>query len=74
MDREIKIELKHDKVEDLLLYSKLLKKEINTLLDEALELYFKVENEKLLKRNENDENAMTNLSFEEFWDGIELSD
>ena len=72
MDREIKIELKHDKVEDLLLYSKLLKKEINTLLDEALELYFKVENEKLLKRNENDENAMTNLSFEEFWDGVEL--
>ena len=72
MEREIKIELKRDKVENLELYSKLLKKEINTLLDEALELYFKVENEKLLKRNENDENAMTNLDFDEFWEGVDL--
>jgi len=72
MDKEIKFELKHDKLENLELYSEILKKDINTMLDEALELYFKVENEKLLAKNENDENAMTNLNFDEFWDGVDL--
>jgi len=72
MEREIKIELKHDKLENLEIYSEILKKDFNTMLDEALELYFKVENEKLLKKNENDENAMTNLDFDEFWDGLEF--
>jgi len=72
MKKEIKFELKHDKLESLELYSEILKKDINTILDEALELYFKVENEKLLSKNENDENAMTNLDFDEFWDGVDL--
>ena len=72
MKKEIKLELKHDKLENLEIYSEILKKDINTILDEALELYFKVENEKLLAKNENDENAMTNLDFDEFWDGVDL--
>ena len=72
MEKEIKIELKHDKLENLEIYSELLKKDFNTMLDEALELYFKVENEKLLKKSENDENAMTNFDFDEFWDGVEF--
>lgn len=72
MEEEIRIELKHDKLENLEIYSKILKKDFNTMLDEALELYFKVENEKLLRKNESDENAMTNLDFDEFWDGVEL--
>jgi hypothetical protein len=42
------------------------------MLDEALELYFQVEQEKLLEKNQNDENAMTNLDFDEFWDGVDL--
>jgi len=72
MEKEIKIELQHDKLENLEIYSEILKKDFNTMLDEALELYFKVENEKLLKKNENDENAMTNLDFDEFWEGVEF--
>ena len=72
MNKEIKLELKHDKLENLEIYSEILKKDINTMLDEALELYFKVENEKLLSKNENDENAMTNLDFDEFWEGVDL--
>jgi len=72
MNKEIKLELKHDKLESLELYGEILKKDINTMLDEALELYFKVENEKLLSKNENDENTMTNLDFDEFWDGVDL--
>jgi len=72
MKKSIKLELKADKVESLELYAELLKKDINMILDEALELYFKVEQEKLLEKNQNDENAMTNLDFDEFWDGVDL--
>jgi tRNA A37 N6-isopentenylltransferase MiaA len=72
MEKEIRLELKADKLESLELYAKLLKKDINTMLDEALELYFQVEQEKLLEKNQNDENAMTNLDFDEFWDGVDI--
>jgi tRNA A37 N6-isopentenylltransferase MiaA len=72
MEKSIKLELKVDKLESLELYSELLKKDINRMLDEALELYFQVEQDKLLEKNQNDENAMTNLDFDEFWDGVEL--
>jgi tRNA A37 N6-isopentenylltransferase MiaA len=72
MEKEIRLELKADKVESLELYAELLKKDINTMLDEALELYFQVEQEKLLEKNQNDENAMTNLDFDEFWEGVDL--
>jgi tRNA A37 N6-isopentenylltransferase MiaA len=72
MEKSIKLELKAEKLESLELYAELLKKDINTMLDEALELYFQVEQEKLLEKNQNDENAMTNLDFDEFWDGVEI--
>ncbi len=72
MEKHIKLELKSDKLESLELYAELLKKDINTMLDEALELYFQVEQEKLLEKNQNDENAMTNLDFDEFWDGVDI--
>ena len=72
MEKEIRLELKADKVESLELYAELLKKDINTMLDEALELYFQVEQEKLLEKNQNDENAMTNLDFDEFWEGVDI--
>jgi len=72
MEKSITLELKADKLESLELYAELLKKDINMMLDEALELYFKVEQEKLLGKNQNDENAMTNLDFDEFWDGVDL--
>jgi tRNA A37 N6-isopentenylltransferase MiaA len=71
MEKSIKLELKVDKLESLELYSELLKKDINRMLDEALELYFQVEQDKLLEKNQNDENAMTNLDFDEFWEGVE---
>ena len=72
MQREFKIEIKAEKLESLELYAELLKKDINTMLDEALELYFQVEQEKMLEKNQNDENAMTNLDFDEFWDGVDI--
>lgn len=72
MDKTIKLELKEEKLERLELYAELLKKDMNTMLDEALELYFHTEEEKLLEKNQNDENALTNLDYDEFWEGVEL--
>jgi len=68
----IKIEFKQSTVENLQLFSKMLNKDINLMLEEALEQYFDSEQKRLLEKNINDENAMTNLDYNEFWDGVEL--
>lgn len=70
MEESIKIELKQDKVENLKVYAALLKKDINTMLDEALERYFVEEQEKLVAKEQN----ATNLDYDEFWDGVDLED
>jgi len=68
----MKFELKKSVVDDLETFCQLLKKDHNTILNEALVLYFENEQKKLLEKNTNDENAMTNLDFDEFWDGVEI--
>ncbi|MCD6212432.1 MAG: hypothetical protein J7J02_05545 [Sulfurovum sp.] len=68
----IRIEFKETTVENLQAFSEILKKDINTMLEEALEQYFQSEQEKLLEKNQDDENAMTNLDYNEFWDDVEL--
>ncbi len=70
MEEHIKIELKLDKLENLKHYAKLLNKDINTMLDEALERYFIEEEEKLIVKEQN----ATNLDYNEFWDGVDLED
>jgi len=67
---DIKIELKLDKLESLEYYAKLLNKDINTMLDEALERYFVEEQEKLIAKEQN----ATNLDYDEFWGGVDLED
>ena len=54
-------------VEQLAYYSQLLHKDATTMVHEALEFYF-VEEEKKLS----EQDPMTNLSFNEFWDDIEV--
>ena len=68
----IKIEFKQSTVENLQAFSEILNKDINTMLEEALEQYFESEQQKLMGKNENDESAMTNLDFDEFWDDVDL--
>jgi len=68
MEENLKIELKIDKLESLKLYAELLGKDVNTMLDEALERYFVEEQEKLIAKEQN----ATNLSYDEFWDGVDL--
>lgn len=67
---DIKIELKLEKLELLKQYAKLLNKDINSMLDEALERYFVEEQEKLIAKEQN----ATNLDYDEFWGGFDLDD
>ncbi len=72
MDNEIHFILHPDKVEELKLFSEILKKDYNTILNEALELYFDAARKRMLEKNFEDENMETNLDFDEFWDGVDI--
>ncbi len=72
MQDTINITFKESTVENLQLYSKMLNKSIDTMLEEALEQYFDSEQKRLMEKNINDENAMTNLDYDEFWDGLDI--
>jgi len=69
---QLKIEFKQSTVENLELFSQMLKKDVNTILEEALEQYFDSEQKRLMEKNIHDENAMTSFDYDEFWDGMEL--
>jgi len=71
-DETLKIEFKQSTVENINLFSKMLNKDVNTILEEALEQYFDAEQKRLMEKNINDENAMTNLDYDEFWGGVDL--
>ena len=72
MNSRIDITLKEHTVESLLAFSEILKKEVDTIVEEALENYFEAEQQKLMEKNREDENAMTNLDFDEFWEGVDI--
>jgi predicted transcriptional regulator len=58
--------------ENLQTFSEILKKDPSTLINEALEQFFENEQKKLLEKNIEDENALTNLDFDEFWDDVDI--
>ena len=70
----IHIELKQLTVENLEAFSKLLHKDINTILEEALEQYFENEQKKLIEKGIDEDATMTNLDYDEFWDGVDLDE
>ena len=72
MKENIKIELKQSTVENLQLFSEITGKDINSMLEEALEEYFAAIQKKMLEKNIEDENMLTNLDYDEFWDGVDL--
>jgi hypothetical protein len=61
-----------DNLQNLESFSQILKKDFSGIINEALENYFEQEQKKLLEKNLDDENAMTNLDFDEFWDDVEI--
>ena len=72
MEQQLKLELKQTTVESLKSFSEILNKNINTMLEEALEEYFEAQQQKFMEKNLFDENAMTNLDFNEFWDDLDI--
>ncbi len=59
-------------LQNLETFTQILKKDASTLINEALELYFQEQQKKLLEKNIADENALTNLDYNEFWDGVDI--
>ncbi len=68
----MKLSINQENYENLTDFKEILKKDESTMINEALQLYFETEQKKLLEKNLENENAMTNLSYDEFWDDIEL--
>jgi len=72
MKKDIRFEIKQETLENLELFSQILNKNINTIFNEALEQYFENEQQKLVEKNQDNENSLTNLDYNEFWDGFDL--
>ena len=70
----MKITINDYNMQNLEAFSELKKTDMSTLINEALEEYFANEQKKLLEKNLADENAMTNLDFNEFWDDVEIDE
>jgi len=66
------ITINQDNFEQLEIFKEILKKDESTMINEALEVYFQAQHKILLEKNSENENSMTNLSYDEFWDDIEL--
>ncbi len=66
------ISINEENYENLETYKAILKKDESTMINEALEVYFQAQQKILLEKNLDNENAMTNLDFDEFWDDVEI--
>ncbi len=72
MKDTININFKQSTIDDLLGFSEILKKDINTMIEEALEQYFENEQKKLIEKGIEEDASMTNLDYDEFWDGLDI--
>ncbi len=61
-----------DNAQNIENFSQILKKDASSLVNEALEIYFQEQQKKLLQKNIADENALRNLDYDEFWEGVEI--
>ena len=72
MEREFTFELKPDTLENLIAFGELLGKDMNSMLEEALQCYFEQEQQKLIEKGIEEDASMTNLEYDEFWDGVDI--
>ena len=61
-------ELTQENIQNLELFKELLNKDKNRMINEALELYFKDEAEKLQALKD----SQTNLTYDEFWNDVDI--
>jgi hypothetical protein len=59
-------------IEQIELYSQLLKKEPNQIIQEALENYFAQLEKELFENSLENENKLTTFTNDEFWDGLDV--
>ena len=64
----MKVVLSQENLQNLDFFTALLKKDANTIVNEALALYFKKTQEQLAAEKD----SQTNLSYDEFWDDFEI--
>ena len=69
---DVKLDITYENVENLKVFSQILNKDIDSILNEALSQYFINEEKKILEKNQESENMMTNLDYDEFWDGVDI--
>jgi len=72
MSEEIEIAFPQSIIDDLVAFSSILHKDVNSMVQEAVEEYLAKEQQKLMEQSLYDDNAMTNLDYNEFWDGIDV--
>ena len=72
MKDTININFKQSTIDDLVGYSEILKKDVNVMIEEALEQYFENEQKKLIEKGIDEDASMTNLDYDEFWDGLDI--
>ena len=65
---KIDVSLSEENVQGLEVFKPLLAKDANAIINEALALYFKETQERLEAEN----SSQTNLSYDEFWDDLEI--
>lgn len=66
------IVLRPETYENLCHYAKILKLPPEMIVEQALDAFFAEVNRQLGERNRFDDSAQTNLSFDEFWDGVDV--
>ena len=66
------IRFPEETLEELLQFAEMEKRPPDAIVLEALEAWFDARHKALLEKNLTDENAQTNLSYDEFWDGVDL--
>ncbi len=59
-------------MEQLELYSDILKKEPSQIIQEALEKYFTEVEQAMLEQGIESENRLTTFTYDEFWDGVDI--
>jgi len=72
MSDKIEITFPQNTIDDLVAFSKILHKDINTMVQEAIEDYLSTQQQKLIEQSLYDDNVMTNLDYDEFWDGVDI--
>ena len=72
MDNELQIILKPETAKSIEVYAQILGKSPSDLLEEALQTYFSAIQAKMAQESMIDDNAQTNLGYDEFWEGVDL--